>query len=40
LRIPSVKVTGDMGRMLMAILDDADLMYENDGGPLRSYGIA
>jgi hypothetical protein len=35
----SVKVTGDMGRMLMAMLDDADLMYENEGAPIaQKYG--
>jgi hypothetical protein len=35
----SVMVTGDMGRMLMSMLDDADLMYDNEGTPIaQKYG--
>ncbi|MFH7327139.1 hypothetical protein [Desulfurivibrio sp. C05AmB] len=36
----SLEVTGDMGRMLTAILEDADLMYANDGGAISArYGM-
>lgn len=35
----SVKITGDMGRMLTTMLDDADLMYDNLGEPVaQKYG--
>ncbi|MBM9537004.1 hypothetical protein [Desulfobulbus alkaliphilus] len=35
----SVKITGDMGRMLTAMLEDATLMYHNNGAPIaQKYG--
>ncbi len=35
-----VKVTGDMGRLLTVILEDADFMYSNDGEAVsQKYGV-
>ncbi len=35
----TLKVSGDMGQILTAMLEDADLMYSNDGGPIAAkYG--